>query len=459
MKTISPSLMARIANEANLQAAWKRVRANHGGPGTDAVSLTTFAENLDAHLDDLAHRLHNETYVPLPLRRASLPKRDGGTRDLHIPAVADRVAQRAFLNILEPLWEARFLPCSLGYRPGVGVADAVERVLAYRNAGLDWIVDADVSDFFPSVDHALLMERVRDHVSPTRDGAVLRVIGLWLEAGAMDAPPFATPPLLQSAAAQIVRAAQALQEASSEPDDDWHDPDASAAAGAGREVGRLARQFGTEAARLAWQHRRLLVPLLASKGAVIGGALGVGVVGVAALGVAFATVAKRAQNGTGGSRRVGTPQGGPISPLLSNIYLHPFDTAITRAGLRLVRYADDFVICCPSEGRAKQARETAERELHKLRLHLHPTKTRIVPCGDLLHFLGHEFDRDGAFCLSGTDTALERTPHAAIAATSHEAKRIATKTVGLVRREGAALVRDLQERRAELPPLSRTKKK
>jgi RNA-directed DNA polymerase len=101
-----------------------------------------------------------------------------------------------------------------------------------------------------------------------------------------------------------------------------------------------------------------------------------------------------------GPRRTGTPQGGPISPLLSNVYLHPFDKQITGAGMRLVRYADDFVICCPSEARARQAWRKAEEELSQLHLAIHPEKTRILSCRDALQFLGHEFDDDGAFVVS-----------------------------------------------------------
>ena len=78
------------------------------------------------------------------------------------------------------------------------------------------------------------------------------------------------------------------------------------------------------------------------------------------------------------------------------MYLHPFDEAMSRAGLRLVRYADDFVVCCPSEARARQAQELATREMERLRLTLHPEKTRILSCRDPLEFLGHAFDDDGA---------------------------------------------------------------
>ena len=189
-------LLDKITAEDNLYAAWRLVRANRGAAGTDAVGLDEFEAGLPGYLGDLRRRLRDETYLPLPLRRASLPKRDGGVRELAIPTVADRVAQRAFVNVLEGVFEPLFLPCSFGYRPHRGVAQAVEAVLACRAAGQDWILDADVQDFFPSVDHSLLMERLRRHIG---DRAVLRTIGLWLEAGVMAST---THPSLLTRAAQ-----------------------------------------------------------------------------------------------------------------------------------------------------------------------------------------------------------------------------------------------------------------
>ena len=372
--------MERITTEENLYEAWRRVRTNHGGPGVDSVRLADFEEDLPGQLAALSVQLQDESYVPLPLRYASLPKKDGGERALMIPTVADRVAQRAFVNALEPIFEPLFLPCSFGYRPGRGVPDAVERVLAYRASGLEWVLDADVKDFFPSVDHALLMSQLREHLT---DRAVLRTIGLWLEAGAMEAPDEPRPSLLSLAAAQVRGAMQVAT--SGEKDtadweaDSWEKTQRSAA----------LKRFGSEAARLAWDYRKTILPLLVSKGALAFGGVGALVVG----GVVAADYALSKR----GPRRTGTPQGGPISPLLSNVYLHPFDEQLTRQGLRLVRYADDFVVCCPSEARAKAAQRTANNELTRLRLTLHPQKTRILSCADPLRFLGHEFDEDGAF--------------------------------------------------------------
>jgi len=399
------TLMGRITAEDNLRAAWRAVRANRGGPGTDAVRLADFEADLAENLSGLRARLRDGSYLPLPLRRATLTKKGGGERALAIPAVADRVAQRAFVQVLEGVFEPVFLPCSFGYRPGRGVAEAVEAVLRHRADGHPWILDADVRDFFPSVDHALLMERLRRHV---RDRAVLHTVGLWLEAGALADPGGPAPSLLSRAAGRVREAAQALVA----EEDDWDMAPGGAAA--------LLRRFGAEAARLAWDNRRALLPLLASRGLLAGGGVGVAMLGAAAVGEHLLRARPSA-------RGVGTPQGGPISPLLSNVYLHAFDERMTAAGLRLVRYADDFVVCCASEARARQARAVAAAELERLRLALHPEKTRIVACADPLRFLGYEFDRDGAF----------PAPEEPAAAVARGAARRGAQAAGEVARHGA----------------------
>ena len=371
-------LMAKITEEENLYAAWRKVRANQGGPGVDAIRLADFEEELPRHLGQLRTALQEESYLPQGLRRVTIPKKSGGERELCIPTVLDRVAQRAFVQVLEPLFEAEFLPCSFGYRPGRGVDDAVERVLAYRSAGLDWVLDADVVDFFPSVDHELLRQHLKVYIS---DRSVRGVISLWLEAGALEASETG-PSLLHATAEKIrgaLRSVATLGTSEQEEPLDWEQSSRAVS----------LRRFGTEAARLAWDYRRVVLPILASKAALLAGGLGtVAVAGVLATDYALSRRRPRLR---------GTPQGGPISPLLSNVYLHHFDEAMTQAGLRLVRYADDFVICCPSEARARQARELAGRELGRLGLSLHPEKTRILHSRDPLEFLGHAFDEDGAF--------------------------------------------------------------
>ncbi len=245
------SLMSQIVDEENLYAAWQRIRANQGGPGVDAMHLADFEARLPTHLTQLATALQDESYLPLGLRRVTIPKKSGGQRELAIPTVTDRVAQRAFVNVLEPLFEPIFLPCSFGYRPQRSVDDAVERVLAYRTAGLDWVLDADVRDFFSSVDHGMLRQRLQHHIS---DRSVLRVISLWLEAGALEATE-KRPSLVQTTAERLRGALQSVIHAEdSLPDEtqDWERPARTAS---------LLR-LGGEAARLAWDYRKFLLPAL-----------------------------------------------------------------------------------------------------------------------------------------------------------------------------------------------------
>jgi len=352
------------------------------------------------------------------------------------------------VNVLDPLFEAVFLPCSFGYRTGRGVADAVEAVLGYRAAGLEWIVDADVQEFFPSVDHGLLLDRLREHVD---DRAVLRTIGLWLEAGALTAPMEPRPTLLTLAADRARSATRELLAGEAQGTVGAFDADDEEGGAlplfdttARQRHAELLRRFGTEAARLAWDYRRALLPLLATKGALLGGGVGVAAVGAFAVG---AHLWERRQSAR--PRQIGTPQGGPISPLLANVYLHEFDVRLTRAGLRLVRYADDFVVCCPSEARARHARQVAEQELGRLRLRLHPDKTRIVACADPLRFLGHEFDADGAFPVPDPAPTLPTLPPAvreSAVRAAQSASEAARKTSAVVRKGGAALARDFGER-------------
>jgi group II intron reverse transcriptase/maturase len=211
-----------------------------------------------------------------------VPKRGGeGNRPLALWAIRDRVAQRAVVDYLEPHFEARFLDCSFGFRPGRGVVDAVARVVALRDEGHRWVVDADIQDCFDSIDPGLLMGRLREELT---DAGLLWLLQSWIEAKVMNA---------------------------------------------------LAERRPT----------------------------------------------------------AGASQGGPISPLLCNVYLHPFDVAITQAGLHLVRYADDLVVLCRRKQDAEGALVAVERALRPLRLVLNPHKTRLVHFDQGFQFLGVFFLR------------------------------------------------------------------
>jgi group II intron reverse transcriptase/maturase len=263
--------------------AWERVKANRGSGGVDGQSLESFETQLDPQLDRLQTELREETYQPQPVRQAQIPKagKTGEYRTLGIPTIYDRVCQQALLNRLEPLFEPVFDEANFGYRRGRSTKDALRKVWKEIQSGREWIVDADLKDFFGSVDHEKLLTLVARRIA---DGRVLRLIKAMLKAGSY-----------------------------------------------GR--GRL---FPSER---------------------------------------------------------GTPQGGVISPLLSNILLTPFDWEMRRRGYQLTRYADDWVITCKSAAEARAAVAAALRILKELGVELHPQKTRIVHVQYGFEFLGYKIKR------------------------------------------------------------------
>ena len=378
-------LMGEIAGDPTLREAWRKIRSNRGESRIDAADLQTFERNLEDNLKRLGEELREERYLPPPLRRVTIPKPSGGTRELAIPTIADRVAQRACVEVLTPIMERVFLPCSFGYRPGRGVADAVRQVTQYRQSGWNWVFDGDVRNFFGSVDHRVLMEQLRTYVP---DRAVLRVTGLWLEAGILRTAAPAPRTALSDVSERVTRAYARYRA----PEENWEDEEDSPEEAA-RQRAALTR-MGMEAMGLLWAYRREVLPFVTRKALLAAGGAGAVAAG------AYQLYRWRQENRAGCADR-GTPQGGPLSPLLANLYLHEFDARMTRMGLRLVRYADDFVVCCPSERRARFAESAAQRELARLHLQLHPEKSRVVAGNAPLRFLGHEFDSDGTFPSGG----------------------------------------------------------
>lgn len=262
------ALYDRIYRADVLWEAWERVRANRGAAGVDNITLGVVeAYGVERLIAELQQSLRAGTYHPAPVRRVEIPKPDGSSRPLGIPTVKDRVAQQAAKVVLEPIFEADFLPCSFGFRPKRSATAALERLRVGFTEGSEFIFEADIRDFFGSIDHDRLMSLVEERVSDRR---VLKLLRQWLRAG------------------------------------------------------------------------------------------------VLADGVFSETV-------------TGTPQGGVISPLLANIYLHAFDRAwVERGAGELVRYADDFVVLCESQVQAEEAQRRAAALLGDLGLVLHPDKTRAV---------------------------------------------------------------------------------
>jgi group II intron reverse transcriptase/maturase len=270
----------KVYQRKNLAMAWEQVRANRGSGGVDGENLDSFAAQLDQQLDRLQSELRQDTYRPQPVKQVPIPKpgKPGEFRQLGIPTIYDRVCQQALLNRLAPIFEPMFDDANFGYRPRRSTKDALRKVWREIQSGRSWIVDADLKDFFGSVDHQKLLTLVSQQVS---DGRVLRLIRAMLEAGSCCEGQFS----------------------------------------------RTER---------------------------------------------------------------GTPQGGVISPLLSNILLTPFDREMRAQGYQLTRYADDWVLTCESEEEAQAAVMTAERILAQLGVQLHPQKTRIVHIHCGFEFLGYK---------------------------------------------------------------------
>src|SRR5438034_14981 len=176
------SLIDKVYKRKNLEMAWEKVKENRGSGGVDGQSLAAFESQQGLQLARLEKELKEDTYRPQPVLQHPIPKRDkpGEYRMLGVPTIYDRVCQQALLNRLEPIFEPVFDDASFGYRRGRSTKDALRKVWKEIQSGSEWIVDADLRDFFGSVDHEKLLTLVAQQVA---DGRVLRLIEAMLKAG------------------------------------------------------------------------------------------------------------------------------------------------------------------------------------------------------------------------------------------------------------------------------------
>ncbi|WP_253194502.1 group II intron reverse transcriptase/maturase [Hydrogenophaga sp. A37] len=176
-------LLEAALTRQNLQAAWKRVKANKGAAGVDGLDVEQTAQAIRQSWPDIRQALLMGHYRPSPVRKVMIPKPDGSQRELGIPTVLDRLIQQALLQVLQPLIDPGFSEHSHGFRPGRRAHDAVKAARAYVQTGKHVVVDVDLAKFFDRVNHDILMDRVSKRID---DAGVIRLIRAYLNVGIMD---------------------------------------------------------------------------------------------------------------------------------------------------------------------------------------------------------------------------------------------------------------------------------
>jgi RNA-directed DNA polymerase len=181
-RALTSDLMEKVCERENLNRAYKRVKANRGAPGIDGMTVEELHGWIKENKEELTASLLDGSYEPHSVKAVEIPKPSGGTRELGIPTVVDRLVQQAILQVLDPILDPTFSESSYGFRRGRNAHQALKRAAEYVEEGRGIVVDFDIAKFFDRVNHDVLLARVARHV---RDKRLLRIIRRFLEAGVM----------------------------------------------------------------------------------------------------------------------------------------------------------------------------------------------------------------------------------------------------------------------------------
>ena len=176
-------LLEKVLDRDNLNRAYKRVKGNKGASGVDGMTVNKALPWLKEHRDELLESIRNGKYKPSPVRRAEIPKDNGGVRKLGIPPVIDRIIQQAIAQVLIPIYEPKFSDGSYGYRPHRSAKDAILKVKEWADEGYKYAVCLDLSKYFDTLNHELLMNMLRQDIEDKR---LIDLIKKYLKSGVME---------------------------------------------------------------------------------------------------------------------------------------------------------------------------------------------------------------------------------------------------------------------------------